>query len=63
MNSTPQHLTARQRPNSRWQSLSPAEKLQEFQELATSPYWHFLPTEVKTRIKHLVTASKLSSPG
>jgi hypothetical protein len=45
------------RHNSRWHSLSPAEKMKEFKELTTSPYWHFLPPEVKTRIQHLVTSS------
>lgn len=64
MNSAPQQHTSLHRHNSRWQSLSPAEKMKEFQELATSPYWHFLPPEVKTRIQQLVASSTPSSfPG
>lgn len=38
----------------RWQALSSREKLEEFSELTQSPYWQFLPEEVKSTIRSLL---------
>ena len=40
---------------SRWASLSPAEKQDEFRQLIDSPYWHLLPEDVRSRIRNLVS--------
>jgi hypothetical protein len=40
---------------SRWASLSPAEKQDEFKQLIDSPYWHLLPEDVRNRIRKLVS--------
>lgn len=62
MIATPQQHPPFHRPDdSRWQHLSPDEKLQEFRALATSPYWHLLPTEIKSRVQQLVASSTPSS--
>ena len=56
-NSQSQHPAHDRLHNTRWQSLSADEKLQEFRELTKSPYWHILPNEIKTRIQTMVTTS------
>ena len=38
----------------RWQTLSSREKLEEFSELTQSPYWQFLPDEIKSTIRSLL---------
>jgi hypothetical protein len=38
----------------RWNALSPREKLEEFNELVRSPYWHFLPDEIKSTIRSML---------
>jgi hypothetical protein len=40
---------------SRWASLSPTEKQDEFRQLIDSPYWHLLPEDVRSRIRSLVS--------
>ncbi len=40
-------------PN-RWKSLSPQQQRAEFRELEQSPYWYFIPDEIKFRIKDLI---------
>ena len=39
----------------RWATLSPAEKKEEFRQLINSPYWHFLPEDIRTRIRSLIS--------
>ena len=38
----------------RWKSLSPREQLEEFRELKQSPYWYFIPDDIKSRITDLI---------
>lgn len=55
MISKPTHSAPRPDPDiQRWQALSPREKLEEFSELTQSPYWQFLPEEVKSTIRTLL---------
>jgi hypothetical protein len=41
----------------KWRSLPQLEKRRQFRELVRSPYWHFLPEEIRERLRKL-TASK-----
>mgnify|MGYP001133789562 CR=1 FL=1 len=38
----------------RWNALSPREKLEEFNELVRSPYWHLLPDEIRSTIRSML---------
>ncbi len=38
-----------------WTSLPLGEKKRQFRELVRSPYWHFLPEEIKNRLHDLVS--------
>ena len=38
----------------KWNALPLEEKMEQFQELVQSPYWHFLPDEVQLRIRTLI---------
>jgi hypothetical protein len=38
-----------------WTSLPLGEKKRQFQELVRSPYWHFLPEEIKDHLHDLVS--------
>lgn len=38
----------------RWQALPHEEKLAEFTELVESPYWYFLPEELRGRIRKMI---------
>lgn len=38
----------------KWKALPLAEKKEQFQELVESPYWYFLPDEVRVRIRSLL---------
>ncbi len=42
-------------PPNKWATLSLPEKQRQFKELAKSPYWHFLPEEIKERIRRLAS--------
>lgn len=52
---TKQHLGVPKRSLDRWASLSPAEKQEEFSQLIRSPYWNFLPEDIQTRIRGLLS--------
>jgi len=43
--------------SSHWRSLTPEDKIKEFRELTTSPYWNLLPDEIKTKIRNMITPS------
>ena len=49
MRPSPYQFKPEKRPP-RWLFLSPEEKKAEFKELVASPYWHFLPEELKDRL-------------
>jgi hypothetical protein len=42
----------------RWNTLPLAERKRQFRELVRSPYWHFLPEEIKDRLHKLVSTRK-----
>lgn len=54
-------MTIEHRPNlpkrtfERWAALSPDEKQEEFRQLIDSPYWHFLPEDIQSRIRSLLS--------
>jgi hypothetical protein len=47
-----------EKKSTRWSSLSTKEKKQEFKELISSPYWHFLPENVQERIRKFFPLKK-----
>jgi len=49
----------RSRQQNRWLSLTEKERIEEFRELAESPYWKFLPDEIQLEIRNLMARNTL----
>ena len=44
----------------KWRSLPLSEKRRQFRELVRSPYWHFLPEEIRERLRKLIFSKEES---